>query len=155
MVRRGGSQRARARTTRSHAPAAPPASPPKPASRGPESRGGGFPARSAVRRRETKSQSLTAEHMKGRLAIKVVTMNLSGQSVMGLTPAYKLNYIRCRQEIHREFFDYKESILLREYVETMPDVVFIQDGIRDEDLSNILDGASEGKYSYEFQVHIR
>ena len=44
--------------------------------------------------RETKSKSLTTEHMKGRLAIKVVTMNLSGQSVMGLTPAYKLNYIR-------------------------------------------------------------
>ena len=37
----------------------------------------------------------------------------------------------------------------------MPDVVFIQDGIRDEDLSNILDEASEGQYSYEFQVHIR
>ena len=87
MVRRGGSQRARARTTRSHAPTATPASPPKS-----ESRGGGFPARSAVR--ETKSKSLTTEHMKGRLAIKVVTMNLSGQSVMGLTPAYKLNYIR-------------------------------------------------------------
>ena len=39
-------------------------------------------------------------------------------------------------------------------METVPDVVFIQDGIRDEDLSNILVGASEGKYSYEFQVHI-
>ena len=63
-------------------------------------------------------------------------MNLSGQSVMGLTPAYKLNYIR-------------------EYVETIPDVVFIQDGIREEDLSNILEGASDGKYLYEFQVKLK
>ena len=91
MVRRGASQRARARTTR-HAPTGPPPSPPKS-----DSPGGGFPARSAVRGRETKNKSLTAEHMKGRLAIKVVTMNLSGQSVMGLTPAYKLNYIRWLQ----------------------------------------------------------
>ena len=37
--------------------------------------------------------------MRGRLAIKVVTMNLSGQSVMGLTPAYKLNYIRWSEKI--------------------------------------------------------
>ena len=76
----------RARTrARSHAPSSP-----KPDS--PGDKGGGFPARSLARGKESKS--LTTEHMKGRLAIKVVTMNLSGQSVMGLTPAYKLNYIR-------------------------------------------------------------
>ena len=128
MVRRGASQRSRTRTTSRHAPSAPPPpSPPKS-----DTPGGGFPARSAMRENKS-NKSVTTEHMKGRLAIKVVTMNLSGQSVMGLTPAYKLNYIR-------------------EYVETIPDVVFIQDGIREEDLSNILEGASDGKYLYEFQV---
>merc|ERR1719150_491068 len=60
-------------------------------------------------------------------------MNLSGQSVMGLTPAYKLNYIR-------------------EYLETLPDVVFIQDGIREEDVTKILEEVSDGKYSCEFQA---
>ena len=104
-----------------------------------------------MRGRETKSKSLTTEHMKGRLAIKVVTMNLSGQSVMGLTPAYKLNYIRWLEIIETKVpFDHES--LFREYVETIPDVVFIQDGIREEDLSNILEGASDGKYLYEFQV---
>ena len=39
-------------------------------------------------------KSFNADSMRGRLAIRAVTMNLSGQSVMGLTPAYKINYIR-------------------------------------------------------------
>ena len=39
-------------------------------------------------------KAFNADAMKGRLAIRAVTMNLSGQSVMGLTPAYKINYIR-------------------------------------------------------------
>ena len=143
MVRRGASQRARVRTSSRHAPTAPP-SPPKSDSPG----GGGFPV---MRGRETKSKSLTTEHMKGRLAIKVVTMNLSGQSVMGLTPAYKLNYIRWLYIIDTQF-PFDQESLFREYVETIPDVVFIQDGIREEDLSNILEGASDGKYLYEFQV---
>ena len=38
-------------------------------------------------------------------------------------------------------------------METTPDVVFIQDGIREDDLTNILKEASEGKYSCEFQVN--
>ena len=87
---------------------------------------GGFP-------RSSKSAAKTpSEYMKGRLAIKTVTMNLSGQSVMGLTPAYKLNHIR----------DYLES--------SSPDVVFIQDGVREEDLTEILNEASN--YSCEFQA---
>ena len=96
MVRRGASQRSRARTTSRHAPSAPPpTSPPKSDTPG---GGGGFPARSALRENKS-NKSVTTEHMKGRLAIKVVTMNLSGQSVMGLTPAYKLNYIRWPEKI--------------------------------------------------------
>ena len=71
--------------------------------------------------------------MKGRLAIRAVTMNLSGQSVMGLTPAYKINYIR-------------------NYLQTSPDVVFIQDGIKEEDLLPILDEVDEVKYKCEYQV---
>ena len=39
-------------------------------------------------------KTFNADSMRGRLAIRAVTMNLSGQSVMGLTPAYKINYIR-------------------------------------------------------------
>lgn len=39
-------------------------------------------------------KAFNADAMRGRLAIRAVTMNLSGQSVMGLTPAYKINYIR-------------------------------------------------------------
>ena len=54
---------------------------------------GGFPNK--VSARQIKESKMTpTDFMKGRLAIKAVTMNLSGQSVMGLTPAYKLNYIR-------------------------------------------------------------
>ena len=71
--------------------------------------------------------------MKGRLAIRAVTLNLSGQSVMGLTPAYKINYIR-------------------NYLETIPDVVFIQDGIKEEDLLPILDEVAGDKYKCEYQV---
>ena len=71
--------------------------------------------------------------MKGRLAIRAVTLNLSGQSVMGLTPAYKINYIR-------------------NYLETLPDVVFIQDGIKEEDLLPILDEVAGDKYKCEYQV---
>ena len=71
--------------------------------------------------------------MKGRLAIRAVTLNLSGQSVMGLTPAYKINYIR-------------------NYLETVPDVVFIQDGIKKEDLLPILEEVAPEKYKCEYQV---
>ena len=71
--------------------------------------------------------------MKGRLAIRAVTMNLSGQSVMGLTPAYKINYIR-------------------NYLETLPDVVFIQDGIKEEDLLPLLEEVVGAKYKYQYQV---
>ena len=42
--------------------------------------------------------------------------------------------------------------LFREYLETLPDVVFIQDGIREEDVTKILEEVSDGKYSCEFQV---
>ena len=71
--------------------------------------------------------------MKGRLAIRAVTMNLSGQSVMGLTPAYKINYIR-------------------NYLETLPDVVFIQDGIKEEDLLPLLEEVVGAKYKCQYQV---
>ena len=71
--------------------------------------------------------------MKGRKAIKVVTMNLSGQSVMGLTPAYKINYIR-------------------DFLQSLPDVVFIQDSIQEDDLSQVMTEVSEDKYKYQFQV---
>ena len=71
--------------------------------------------------------------MKGRLAIRAVTLNLSGQSVMGLTPAYKINYIR-------------------NYLETTPDVVFIQDGIKKEDLLPILEEVAGDRYKCEYQV---
>ena len=42
--------------------------------------------------------------------------------------------------------------LFREYLESLPDVVFIQDGIREEDVTKILEEVSDGKYSCEFQV---
>ena len=55
----------------------------------------GFPASAKRGAKEgAKGRNVSTEQMKGRLAIKAATMNLSGQSVMGLTPAYKLNYIR-------------------------------------------------------------
>ena len=60
-------------------------------------RNAGFPSRQPTPKTPKTSSDgkvLSTEYMKGRLAIKAVTMNLSGQSVMGLTPAYKLNYIR-------------------------------------------------------------
>ena len=78
-------------------------------------------------------KTFNADSMKGRLAIRAVTMNLSGQSVMGLTPAYKMNYIR-------------------NYLETLPDVVFIQDGIKEEDLLPILKEVAADKYKCEYQV---
>ena len=71
--------------------------------------------------------------MKGRKSIKVVTMNLSGQSVMGLTPAYKINYIR-------------------DYLTTLPDVVFLQDSIQEDDLVTLLAEVSQDKYKYQLQV---
>ena len=72
--------------------------------------------------------------MKGRKAITVVTMNLSGQSVMGLTPAYKINYIR-------------------DFLQSLPDVVFIQDSIQEDDLSQVLKAVSEDKYKFQLQVN--
>ena len=78
-------------------------------------------------------KTFNADSMKGRLAIRAVTLNLSGQSVMGLTPAYKINYIR-------------------NYLETVPDVVFIQDGIKKEDLLPILEEVAPEKYKCEYQV---
>ena len=78
-------------------------------------------------------KAFNPDSMRGRLAIRAVTMNLSGQSVMGLTPAYKINYIR-------------------DYLETLPDVVFIQDGIKEEDLLPILDEVAADKYKCEYQV---
>ena len=71
--------------------------------------------------------------MKGRKSIKVVTMNLSGQSVMGLTPAYKINYIR-------------------DFLQSLPDVVFLQDSIQEDDLSQVLTEVAEDKYKYQLQV---
>ena len=58
--------------------------------------GGGFShsARPESKEKDPSSKSGSTDYMKGRLPIKAATMNLSGQSVMGLTPAYKLNYIR-------------------------------------------------------------
>ena len=73
--------------------------PPK-SSKPPSSRdgggGGGFShsARPESKEKDPSSKSGSTDYMKGRLPIKAATMNLSGQSVMGLTPAYKLNYIR-------------------------------------------------------------
>ena len=81
-------------------------------------------------------KTFNADSMKGRLAIRAVTMNLSGQSVMGLTPAYKMNYIR-------------------NYLETLPDVVFIQDGIKEEDLLPILKEVAADKYKCEYQVRLK
>ena len=91
---------------------------------------GGFPAKKSSARAQPPEGT---DYMKGRLAIKAVTMNLSGQSVMGLTPAYKLNHIR-------------------EYLETLPDVVFIQDGVREEDMTGITGAVAGDKYSCEFQA---
>ena len=61
---------------------------------GGRSASGGFPSKKVSARQIKESKMTPTDFMKGRLAIKAVTMNLSGQSVMGLTPAYKLNYIR-------------------------------------------------------------
>ena len=74
--------------------------------------------------------------MKGRKSIKVVTMNLSGQSVMGLTPAYKINYIR-------------------DFLHSLPDVVFLQDSIQEDDLSQVLTEVAEDKYKYQLQVNTK
>jgi len=76
---------------------------------------------------------MDSEGMKGRKAITVVTMNLSGQSVMGLTPAYKINYIR-------------------DFLQSLPDVVFIQDSIQEDDLSQVLKAVSEDKYKFQLQT---
>ena len=56
--------------------------------------GGGFSHSAKPEPKDPSSKSGSTDYMKGRLPIKAATMNLSGQSVMGLTPAYKLNYIR-------------------------------------------------------------
>lgn len=103
----------------------------RPATNEKNNNNGGFPSK----KNSAKAQAPPAgtDYMKGRLAIKAVTMNLSGQSVMGLTPAYKLNYIR-------------------EYLESLPDVVFIQDGVREEDMTGITEAVAAGKYSCEFQA---
>ena len=96
MVRRRKSELVpRAGGRSRHAPrTAPPATAQSPGPSTP-----GFPASAKRGAKEgakegAKGRNVSTEQMKGRLAIKAATMNLSGQSVMGLTPAYKLNYIR-------------------------------------------------------------
>lgn len=94
MVRRRKSELVpRAGGRSRHAPrTAPPATAQSP---GPGPSTPGFPASAKRGAKEgAKGRNVSTEQMKGRLAIKAATMNLSGQSVMGLTPAYKLNYIR-------------------------------------------------------------
>ena len=92
MVRRRKSELVpRAGGRSRHAPrTAPPATAQSPGPSTP-----GFPVSAKRGAKEgAKGRNVSTEQMKGRLAIKAATMNLSGQSVMGLTPAYKLNYIR-------------------------------------------------------------
>ena len=72
--------------------------------------------------------------MKGRRSIKAVTMNLSGQSVMGLTPAYKIGHVK-------------------DFLRTLPDVIFIQDSILEDDLTGVFGEVSGNKYKYQFQVN--
>ena len=94
------------------------------------------PNKSPDEKENSKSSShnlMDSEGMKGRKSIKSVTMNLSGQSVMGLTPSYKINYVR-------------------DFLLSIPDVVFIQDSILEDDLSNVLNEVSDSKYKYQFQV---
>ena len=100
MVRRDS--RLRTKTSRylsqrssSSSEAPDPAKSSKPPSR--DGGGGGFShsARPDTKDKDQSSKTVNGtDYMKGRLPIKAATMNLSGQSVMGLTPAYKLNYIR-------------------------------------------------------------
>ena len=149
MVRRRKSELVpRAGGRSRHAPrTAPPATAQSPGPSTP-----GFPASAKRGAKEgAKGRNVSTEQMKGRLAIKAATMNLSGQSVMGLTPAYKLNYIRS-EAAWLLFAIHVMMDLSREYLETLPDVVFIQDGIREEDVTKILEEVSDGKYSCEFQV---
>ena len=46
------------------------------------------------------------------------------------------------------------SVLSRDYLETLPDVVFIQDGIKEEDLLSVLEEVAvpSHKYKCEYQV---
>jgi hypothetical protein len=81
----------------------------------------------------------------GKRAIKSVTMNLAGQSVMGITPAYKINYIRW--DIQLLVHD-----VPREFLYCLPDVIFFQDCIQEEDLTQVLEKVSGNKYKLHLQV---
>jgi len=70
----------------------------------------------------------------GRKSIKGIAMNLSGRggNMMGITPAYKINYIR-------------------EFLESVPDVIFFQDCIQEEDITTVLKEVSHDRYKIHFQ----
>ena len=50
--------------------------------------------RRSVSRNRSRGEERVTSVGEGRRAIKGMTMNLAGQSVMGITPAYKINYIK-------------------------------------------------------------
>lgn len=71
--------------------------------------------------------------IKSRREITLVTMNLNGAGVMGLTPTFKIK-------------------MIQEFLQNFPDVIFFQDTIEQSDLTAALEKVSDGKYEYFFQV---
>ncbi len=126
----------------------------------PDGRGGGGRSRSrnssprGVKGGGRAKTPMDAGAIKSRREISLVTMNLSGSSLMGLTPKYKVN-------------------LIQEFLGSFPEAVFIQvnfnysvdravcnlnslylrlqDSIERDDLTRVLENISEGKYEYFFQ----
>lgn len=66
-----------------------------PPSSGGQEQGG---RRRSVSRSSRGREELRSSVGEGKKAIKGVTMNLAGQSVMGITPGYKINYIKSVRE---------------------------------------------------------
>lgn len=109
------------------------------------------PIKSKTRSKREKSP-IDAGSIKSRKAIDVVTINMHGKGVMGLTPKYKVN-------------------MIQDFLSNFPDVVFFQvrfskvcswsmystlitfqDSIEYNDLTNVLEAVSEGTYDFHFQV---
>lgn len=66
-----------------------------------------------------------------RKEITVVTMNMNGRGVLGLTPRYKMD-------------------MIEKFIEGVPDVIIMQDAIEYSDIATVLDKVAGGKYECHF-----
>jgi hypothetical protein len=66
-----------------------------------------------------------------RKEVTAVTMNMSGRSGLGLTPRYKID-------------------MVQEYLQSIPDVILIQDAIDHADMTGVLDKVADGRYDWHF-----